>query len=175
MKVNPFIIFSIFILGAGTSPFNVMSHFAKQDTVTLGSVRQLLEIKSGSEAIEVQIRIDSIKINKTGRRFISLKGISMAKAPEGVYEIYLSDKKHPVASLTANSSLFVNVVDTYTPNKEEALFQLPGKLNSLFDASMSCCFVYILFRGNILPGNTRSINAGKLNISEVAIVQATGP
>src|SRR5258705_13096240 len=165
MKLNTIIVFSIsiFVVSTAAGNSNGLSHFTQQDTVILASVKQSLEIKPENSAIEVQMKIDHAKINKDSKRFISLKGLRMEKAPEGVYEIYLTDKKYPAISLTPNGNFFVNVVDTYRPNKEEVLFQLPGKSNSLFDADIPCYFIYIIFRGNTLPDNKRSLNAGHLN------------
>lgn len=169
------IIFSISTLfvNAASGDFRDMDYFKQQDTVILASVKQSLEIKSGNSVIELQMKIDNAKINKGGKRFILLKGLSMEKAPEGVYEIYLTDKKYPEVGLTPNGNFFVGVIDTYGPDKKEELFQLPTKSNSLFEADISCHFVYIVFRGNILPDNKKSLNAGHLTIKEVEIIQTS--
>lgn len=98
------------------------------------------------------------------------------KAPDGVYEVYVTHQKPDIGSLTYKSSEFTGLLDLYTLTEPDAKNYLVININKTLKiafnkSELNEIYVTIIFRGNILPGGTNSDQTGKLTIRGLSIFQ----
>ncbi len=101
----------------------------------------------------------------------------VTEAPDGVYEIYLTDQPPLVNELTATNPAFVNVLDLYSitaPGAKQIIeVNITSAIKKMFlqKQELRPFYLTLIFSGNRLPDGSQSKNAGKMELRGIRMVQ----
>jgi hypothetical protein len=116
-------------------------------------------------------------LKNQGKILLIFKNPTLLTAPEGVYEIYLTDKVPEVKTLSASQPSFVALLDLYSltaPNPSRQFeVDISEHIRKLYLQKPSLNTVYLCTRfGPIkLADGTYSSSGGELRFSGISIVQ----
>lgn len=148
------------------------------DTVILAENVKPFSIDGSQPFYQVSVKAVEKKLyDNTKKIFLLLDDPHVTQNPDGVYEAYISMQKSDIKTLTPDKPDFVNVLDLYSLTSSQ------GKKHLSIDISKNMVqfvkagnqfppvVITILFRGNSLPGNSESENAGQITVKGVRIIQ----
>lgn len=99
------------------------------------------------------------------------------EAPDGVYEIYLTDQSPQINELTATSPAFLSVLDLYSITAPGAKQVIQVDISSaikkmlLSKKTLGPFYLTLLFIGNLMPDGRPSGKAGELRVSGIRMLQ----
>lgn len=117
------------------------------------------------------------QFNSNNKTWLLLDHPQITEAPDGVYEIYLTNLPPEINNLTATNPAFVNVLDLYsitTPGSKQIIeVDIRSHVNKMFLQKKETQTVYVtlVFNGNQLANGNKSKKAGAMKFSGIRIVQ----
>lgn len=148
-----------------------------RDTSVLAANEQSFTIGTDRAFYQAELRSTGKKLSAEQKVFLWMDAPSVAQNPDGVYEVYITPEKSDVKMFSSSHPGFVNVLDLYilTGGAVPSFLSvdLTKKMQALGKAGhpLPPLFVTILFRGNSLPGNVESKQAGQLSLEGIRVVQ----
>lgn len=163
---------------AGLMFFN--SDVKSSDTLVLAKTNRYFTINSNQLMKSIELEMVT-RNNKDGKNvYILFDQASVTRAPEGIYEVYLSPQPGKRNALTSKSPFFAGVIDPYSLQKNhEDIVPVPGinitgnwiYLRSKKKSLSGNYYLTIIFRGNSKSNKTASDNAGSISFKQIRVVQ----
>ena len=150
---------------------------AESDTTLLAANDQSITINADKTFYQAALLSSGKKFSAGKKVLLLLDAPSVLQNPDGVYEVYISGEKIDVKTLSSSHPGFINVMDLYVLTEKDAprylSFDLTKKIMTWANDRQPFppLTVTILFRGNVLPGNQESKQAGKMTLKDIKIVQ----
>lgn len=168
----PFLFF-VLLITAINQPTVVADGSFLQDTAILYKRDTLINVGS-IEAI-LPFKINTAKCRKQ-KLVLILENTQLIKSPEGVYEVYVVDKKEKTGSLDANSSGFVSLLDLYSLSAPGASSSLTINISQQINRLKSKRpivegSIVIRYAGIKLSNGKYSTDGGQLILNHYKIVQ----
>jgi hypothetical protein len=151
---------------------------SSSDTVLIGSIISPVNLGDTPAVLPLTIAEKNKDVFDSRRKtWLLLDDAQMITAPDGVYEIYITDAPPQINTLTAASPAFVNVLDFYSitaPGAKQVIeADVQAQANKMFLKNQNVHTVYItlLFNGNRFADGSKSKKAGLLQFSGIRLVQ----
>ena len=145
------------------------------DTTVIAEIRQAVQIDSEHAFAILPLRVSAANVGKTNSIYLSFDSVVMTKPPEGVYEVYVSDKYPDISTLKATDSPFVHTINTYYLSRTKpgrVIMKVDRKLlKSHPDQGIFTYNILVIFRGNNLRGHLSSRQAGHLMIGTAKLLE----
>jgi hypothetical protein len=147
------------------------------DTSIIAASKQAFTIGTDKPFYQVALLSSGKKLSADKKILLLLDDTKVLNNPDGVYEVYVSGETTDVKMLSSSHPAFVNLLDLYalTANDPPKFLSvdLKGKLTALVKDGqlLSPITLTILFRGNMLPDNTESKQAGRMMVKGVRVIQ----
>lgn len=168
----------MFVCLAGTSCKGAQRNVTVgSDTSILGVSKQSFTIETDKPFYQMALQSSGKKLSVDKKILLLLDKPDVIQNPDGVYEVYVSNETIDVKMLSSSHPAFVNLLDLYALTVNDPPKFLSVDLTKKLDALvkdgqlLSPLTVTILFRGNALPDNTESKQAGQTLVNGIRIVQ----
>ena len=118
-----------------------------------------------------------LEVTKKGRLLLVLDHPTVISAPEGVYEIYLTNLLNDIDKLTSSQQSFVSLLDLYSITapgaKQQVEIDITQHVKNLQSTGGSATplFAVLKFAPVKLADGTFSSNAGEIHFSGISVVQ----
>ncbi len=148
-----------------------------KDTTILARSVQSFTISNDRPFYQAEFISTGKKLSGNMKTVLLMDAVSIAKDPDGVYEVYITAEKSGLNLLSSSHPGFINVLDTYVLTAASSSNDLSIDLSKRVSdwakdgQSFSSLVVTILFRGNKLPTGAESTQAGQLAVKGMRIVQ----
>lgn len=115
--------------------------------------------------------------NSNSKTWLLFNDPQITEAPDGVYEIYLTNQPPEINNLTATNPAFVNVLDLYSitaPGSKQIIeVDIRSHVKNVFLQKQQTQTVYVtlVFNGNRLADGSKSKKAGEMRLSGIRMVQ----
>jgi hypothetical protein len=147
------------------------------DTTILAISKQSFTIETDSPFYQAVLLSPGKKLSAGKKVFLLLDHPAVIKNPDGVYEVYITREATDVKAFSSSQPAFVNLLDLYSLTAANPpayiSIDLTKNLTGLLKTgeSLPAITITILFRGNLLPDNTGSKQAGQLKIKGMRMVE----
>ena len=118
--------------------------------------------------------------DSNGKTWLLFDDPLITEKPDGVYEIYVSDRSPNTISLKSTSPDFVNVLDLYSitaPGASQVIgVDISSHLKNIYAQKHQLPNIYVtlVFSGNLDTNGRQSKNAGKLQLGGIRLLQTKG-
>lgn len=149
----------------------------KSDTSILAAYDHPLLINSDTPFCQVNLVSSGKKLSAGKKILLLFDDPLVLQNPDGVYEVYVTREKIDLKNLSSSNPGYINVLDLYAltvtdpPNylsidltKKSVQWAKDGQ-------ALAPLIMTILFRGNTMPDNLESKNAGQMKVQRIRVVQ----
>ena len=150
---------------------------AVSDSVRLAAQTRPWLLSRQRPGVQLALTTPQTRTYRTHYQYaLCFDSVRLGRNPEGVYEVYLTQKTTLVSHLKPESPAFVGVLDTYqltASTKPQSLcLDATEAVHHWRGASLNRCFVSLVFQGNTLPTGktaqeTGQLSGGRIRLSSV--------